>query len=84
MEIFNLVIVNEDMEIVDITSFTTNEAASNALNEDYKYTKEMLEAEGWDEDCLSEDELIPGVSYWIQYGESSYYAEVKKSTLKED
>lgn len=82
-KIYNLVVVNEDMEIVDVSSYTDKEAAKNALNEDYKNTKKMLEAEGWEEDVLSVDDFTEGDSYWVQYGESSYYAEVKSGYLYE-
>lgn len=83
-KIYNLVIINEDMEIVDITSYTNEDIACKELNEDYKRTKEMLVAEGWGEDDLEVDDFTEGNSYLIQYGESSYYGEVYPSVLKED
>lgn len=83
-QVYNLVVVNEDMEVVFVASYLNKKQAQKALNDDYKSTKEMLKAEGWDDDSLTVDDLTDGCNYWIQYGESSYYAEVNGGTLYEE
>ena len=81
--IYSLVVINEDMEIVEVSAYLTRDKAEDALEQDYKDTKKMLEAEGWGQDELSGDEFDCMNSYWIQYGSSSYYAEIKEITLYE-
>ena len=78
--IYTLVVINEDMEIVGVSAYTTRDAAENELEADYERMKKTLEAEGWSEDDLDGDEYNPW-SYWIQYGDSSYYAEIKETEL---
>ena len=80
--IFSLVVINENMEVVSVTAYPTKKTALEAIKEDYERTKQMLEAEGWDEDELSVDEFEIS-HYWIEYGESSYYAEIKETDLYE-
>ena len=82
-KIYNVVVLNEEMEIVSIKSYTNEENARLALNEDYERTKEMLNEEGWDEEYLGSDDLTPGKNYLIEYGESSYYAEVYPSFIED-
>lgn len=81
--IYSLVVINEDLEVVSVAAYLTRDKAEDALEQDYKNTKEMLEGEGWGEDELSGDEFDCMHSYWIQYGSSSYYAEIKETTLYE-
>ena len=81
--IYSLVVINEDMDIVAISSYTNNDTAMKALKDDYEGTKEMLELDGWPEEDLSVDEF-EDTHYWIKYGESSYYAEVVSSVLYDD
>jgi len=83
-KIYNVVVLNEGMEIVSIKSYTNEENARKELNEDYERTKKMLEAEGWGEEELSEDEFTEGKSYWLEYGDSDYYGEVYTSFLEEE
>lgn len=79
-KIFTLVVVNEEMEICGCSSYTTIEAARKELKADYNRLKETLKAEGWEDDDLGEDELTDD-TYWVKYGESDYYAEIKESVL---
>lgn len=81
--IYSLVVINENMEIVGISSYTNRDAAVEALEEDYNNLLKTLEAEGWGEDDLSENEFNEFRSYWVQYGESSYYAEIKENELED-
>lgn len=82
-KIYNLVILNEESEIVDIKSFTNESDARKALNDDYEATKKMLEGEGWSEDDLSINEWSDGNFYLIRYGESSYSGDVCPSFLSD-
>lgn len=82
-KIWHLIVLNEEMEIVSVESYTEESRALSALRNDYKCTKEMLSHEGWDEENLEVDE-ISGSSYWLKYGESSYYGEVCASMLHEE
>ena len=82
-KIYNLVILNEESEIVEIKSFTNENDARKALNDDYEATKKMLEGEGWNEDDLSADDWSDGNYYFIQYGESSYGGDVVPSFLSD-
>ena len=78
--IYTLIIINENMEICGAVSFNDKQSAIKELNEDYERTIKMLASEGWEEDDLSVNELEPEF-YYVQYGESSYYAEIKDNTL---
>lgn len=79
-KIWHLIVVNESMEIVSVESYLDEDRALSALRNDYRLTKEVLKEDGWNEDNLNVDELN-GSSYWIQYGDSSYYGEVCASQL---
>lgn len=80
--IHSLVVINEEMEIVSVSAYQNENDAAKALVDDYTKTKETLKEEGWDTDGLDADELEPN-RYRIQYGDSSYCAEVKETTLYE-
>lgn len=78
--IHSLVVINEKMEIVSVSAYMNENDATKALADDYAKTRETLKEEGWDADGLDVDELEPN-HYRIQYGDSSYCAEVKETTL---
>ena len=81
--IWHMIVVNEEMEIVTVESYTEESRALSALRNDYRLTKEVLKEDGWNEDNLNVNELN-GSSYWIQYVDSSYYGEVCASQLHEE
>jgi hypothetical protein len=80
MKIYTLIIINEDMQIVGTSSYKKREDAVTAMQEDYAMTKVTLKAEGWNDDDLEVDKIYNG-SYYIAYGSSSYYAEIKENEL---
>lgn len=79
--IYSLVVINEDMQICAVTSFSNKQDAVKELEEDYHRTIDMLKHEGWDKSDLEENELNLPYAYYIKYGDSSYYAEVKENEL---
>ena len=81
--IWHLIVINESMDIVTVASYPDLNKALDALRKDYEMTKEVLKEDGWNEDNLNVDELN-GSSYWIEYGENSYYGEVCASQLHEE
>lgn len=81
--IYSLVVINEEQDLVYVAAYPTYDSAIDALEHDYHTTKKMLELEGWSEDKLSGDEYDTGLSYFIQYGSSSYFAKIKETILYE-